>query len=80
MAYTVRAPDEKLRIVFGGIKAENISHPCLRRDRPHQSLSYVTPYDMLIGRAEEAIQQTLRKKKHIAAQQRRKEVNKRMAE
>ncbi|MHA2303346.1 MAG: IS3 family transposase [Candidatus Thorarchaeota archaeon] len=46
--------------------------------RPHQSLDYVTPYDMLIGRAEEVIQQ--RKKKHIAAQQRRKEVNKRMAD
>ena len=46
--------------------------------RPHQSLGYVTPYDMLIGRAEEVIRQ--RKRKHIEAQQRRKEVNKRMAE
>jgi putative transposase len=46
--------------------------------RPHQSLGYVTPYDMLVGRAEEVIQQ--RQRKHIAAQQRRKEINKRMAE
>ena len=46
--------------------------------RPHQSLGYVTPYDKLTGRAEEVIQQ--RKKKHITAQQRRKEINKRMAE
>lgn len=30
MAYTVRAPDEKLRIVFEGIKAENISELCRR--------------------------------------------------
>jgi transposase InsO family protein len=46
--------------------------------RPHQSLGYVTPYDMLTGRAKEVIQQ--RKKKHITAQQRRKEANKRMAD
>jgi len=46
--------------------------------RPHQSLGYVTPYDMLVGRAEVLIQE--RKKEHIAAQQRRKEINKRMAE
>jgi transposase InsO family protein len=46
--------------------------------RPHQSLNYTTPYDKLTGRTEEVIQQ--RKKQHIAAQQRRKEVNKRMAE
>jgi transposase InsO family protein len=46
--------------------------------RPHQSLGYVTPYDMLTGRAEEIIQQ--RKERHIAAQKRRKEANKRMAD
>jgi len=46
--------------------------------RPHQSLGYVTPYDMLTGKAEEVIQQ--RKERHIAAQKRRKEVNKRMAD
>jgi transposase InsO family protein len=46
--------------------------------RPHQSLGYVTPYDMLVGRAEVVIQE--RKEKHIAAQQRRKEINKRMAD
>lgn len=45
--------------------------------RPHQSLGYVTPYDMLTGKDEELIQQ--RKERHIAAQKRRKEVNKRMA-
>ena len=30
MAYTVRPPKEKLRIVFEGIKAENISELCRR--------------------------------------------------
>ena len=45
--------------------------------RPHQSLEYVTPYDMLIGRAEGVIQE--RKEQHIATQQRRKETNKRIA-
>lgn len=30
MAYTVRAPEEKLRIVFEGIGAENISELCRR--------------------------------------------------
>jgi len=46
--------------------------------RPHQSLSYITPYDMLTGKADEIIQQ--RKERHIAAQKQRKEVNKRMAD
>lgn len=46
--------------------------------RPHQSLGYVTPYHKLAGKDKEVIQK--RKKKHIAAQQRRKEINKRMAE
>jgi transposase InsO family protein len=46
--------------------------------RPHQSLDYVTPYHKLTGKAEEVIQQ--RRKKHITAQQRRKEINKRMAD
>ncbi len=30
MAYTIRPPEEKLRIVFEGIKAENISALCRR--------------------------------------------------
>ena len=46
--------------------------------RPHQSLCYVTPHDMLTGKADEIIQQ--RKERHIAAQKRRKEINKRMAD
>jgi transposase InsO family protein len=46
--------------------------------RPHQSLGYVTPYHKLTGKDETVIQQ--RKKKHIAAQQQRKEINKRMAD
>lgn len=46
--------------------------------RPHQSLGYVTPYDKLIGRAEEIIQE--RRESHLAAQQRRKEINRRIAE
>jgi len=46
--------------------------------RPYQSLVYVTPYDMLIGRSEGVIQE--RKKRHLAAQQRRKEINRHMME
>lgn len=46
--------------------------------RPHQSLGYVTPHDQLTGRAEEVIEQ--RKREHSAAQHRRKEINKRMAD
>jgi hypothetical protein len=45
--------------------------------RPHQSLDYVTPHDMLTDRAAEIIQQ--RKKQHLATQQRRKDINKRMS-
>jgi tRNA G37 N-methylase TrmD len=45
--------------------------------RPHQSLDYVTPHDILTGRAAEIIQQ--RKEQHIATQQRRKEINRRIA-
>ena len=45
--------------------------------RPHQSLNYVTPYDMLTGRAAEIIHQG--KEQHVATQQRRKEINRRIA-
>ena len=31
------------------------NHPRVREDRPHQSLSYVTPHDMLTGKAQEVI-------------------------
>jgi putative transposase len=61
-----------------GIFIDYYNHPRVRGDRPHQSLGYITPYDMLVGRAEEVIQQ--RRERHIAVQQRRKETNKRMAE
>jgi putative transposase len=44
--------------------------------RPHQSLSYTTPYNKLTGRTEEVIQQ--REKRHIEAQLRRKHINKQM--
>ena len=46
--------------------------------RPHQSLGYVTPHDMLVGKAKEVIRQ--RKEQHIATQRRRKQINKQMAE
>ncbi len=40
MAYTVRPPEEKLRIVFEGIKAENISELMPSRgDMPERLLS-----------------------------------------
>ena len=46
--------------------------------RPHQSLGYVTPYDMLTGRAAKIIQQ--RKERHSTAQKERKRVNRQVAE
>lgn len=46
--------------------------------RPHQSLGYVTPYDMLTDRAAEIIQQ--RKERHSTAQKERKRVNRQVAE
>ena len=52
--------------------------------RPHQSLDYVTPYDMLTpygmltGRAAEIIQQ--RRERHLSAQKERKRVDRRLAE
>jgi len=45
--------------------------------RPHQSLDYVTPYDMLTGKAEEVIRR--RKKEHSLAQKERKRINRQMA-
>ena len=45
--------------------------------RPYQSLNYTTPHDMLTDRTEEVIQQ--RKEQHVATQQRRKEINSRIA-
>ena len=46
--------------------------------RPHQSLDYVTPYDMLTGRAAEIIQR--RKERHLSAQKERKRINRQMTD
>jgi len=45
--------------------------------RPHQSLGYVTPHDMLTGKAQEVIGQ--RKKQHSLAQKERNRINRQMA-
>ncbi len=45
--------------------------------RPHQSLDYVTPHDMLTGKDQEVIGQ--RKKQHSLAQKERNRINRQMA-
>jgi len=45
--------------------------------RPHQSLGYVTPHDMLTGKAQEVIGQ--RKKQHSLAQKERNRINRQIA-
>jgi putative transposase len=45
--------------------------------RPHQSLGYVTPHDMLTGKDQEVIGQ--RKKQHSLAQKERNRINRQMA-
>jgi transposase-like protein len=61
MAYTVRAPEEKLRIVFEGIRAENISELCRREGICPKD--YYRYRDKVMEGALEALRRNGRKKR-----------------
>ena len=61
MAYTVRPPKEKLRIVFEGLRAENISELC--RQEGISPTDYYRYRDKVVEGALEALRQNGRKKR-----------------
>ena len=61
MAYTVRPPKEKLRIVFEGIKAENISELCRREGISPKD--YYRYRDKVVESALDGLRQNGRKKR-----------------
>jgi hypothetical protein len=61
MAYTVRPPKEKLRIVFEGIRAENISELC--RQEGISPTDYYRYRDKVVEGALEALGRNGRKKR-----------------
>ena len=74
MAYTVRPPKEKLRIVFEGIKAENISALCRQEGiGPKDSYRY---RDKVIEGALAALSQNGRHKRDPEKESLRKETEK----
>ena len=61
MAYTVRPPKEKLRIVFEGMRAANISELC--RQEGISPTDYYRYRDKVVEGALEALRQNGRKKR-----------------
>ena len=61
MAYTVRPPKEKLRIVIEGLRAENISQLC--RQEGIRPTDYYRYRDKVMEGALEALRQNGRKKR-----------------
>ncbi len=61
MAYTVRPPKEKLRIVFEGMRAENISELC--RQEGVRPTDYYRYRDKVVEGALEALRQNGRNKR-----------------
>ncbi len=61
MAYTVRPPKEKLRIVLEGMKAENISELC--RQEGMRPTDYYRYREKVVEGALEALRQNGRKKR-----------------
>jgi len=74
MAYTVRPPKEKLRIVIEGIKAENISALCRREGI--SPTDYYRYRDKLVEGGLEALRQNGRQKRDAEKESLRKEVEK----
>ena len=74
MAYTVRSPKEKLRIVFEGIKAENISALC--RQEGIGLKDYYRYRDKMIEGALVALCQNGRQKRDPEKESLRKETEK----
>ena len=63
MAYTVRPPKEKLRIVFEGIKSENISELCRREGM--SPTDYYRYREKVVEGALEAFRSNGRKKRDL---------------
>ncbi len=63
MAYTVRPPKEKLRIVFEGLRAENISELC--RQEGIRPTDYYRYREKVMEGALEALRQNGQKKRDL---------------
>ena len=74
MAYTVRPAKEKLRIVFEGMKAENISALCRREGI--SPTDYYRYRDKLIEGGLEALRQNGRQKRDIEKESLKKGIEK----
>jgi len=74
MAYTVRSPKEKLRIVIEGMKAENISALC--RQEGISPTDYYRYREKLIEGGLEALRQNGRQKRDSAKESLKKEIEK----
>ena len=74
MAYTVRPPKEKLRIVIEGIKAENISALCRREGI--SPTDYYRYRDKLVEGGLDALRQNGRQKRDAEKESLKKEVEK----
>ena len=74
MAYTVRSAEEKLRIVFEGMKAENISAMCRREGI--SPTDYYRYRDKLVEGGLDALRQNGRQKRDAEKESLKKEVEK----
>jgi transposase len=74
MAYKVRPPDEKLRIVFEGMRAENISELCRREGI--SPTDYYRYRDKIVEGALEALSRNGRKKREPEKEALKKELEK----
>lgn len=72
MAYTVRRPEEKLRIVFEGTRAENISELCRREGICPKD--YYRYRDKVVEGALEALRRNGRKKRDPEKESLNKEI------
>ena len=72
MAYTVRPPKEKLRIVFEGIKVENISELCRREGISPKD--YYRYRDKVVESALDGLRQNGRKKRDSEKESLNKEI------
>ncbi len=74
MAYTVRPPEEKLRIVFDGMRAENISELCRREGI--SPTDYYRYRDKIVAGALESLCRNGRKKRDPEKEALKKELEK----
>ena len=74
MAYTVRPPEEKLRIVFEGMRAENISELCRREGI--SATDYYRYRDKIVEGSLEALGRNGRKRRDPEKEALKKELEK----